>query len=392
MSEIARRIAQASAHVEPTWTAEREARLRAGVGRGLQRRQRQRTAAVVALGACTLLVGFFLGRQPGVIAHGSASKGAEPRLAQPSLLQLPDGSSVQANSSDARVETVAVGPSGVTLRLESGTATFSVTPNPKRPFRVIARDATVSVLGTVFSVGLEAGAVRVGVERGRVQVDSMAGTRILTVGEADRFATREPSAPPPDPATAEPVPTPEPATAPEPAAELDPTSPVSLTPTPVRAAAPATASWRSLAKDQNYVAALARLTAEGPNSVRDTPEDLLLAADVARLGGRPDRAVAPLQRVIADHPFDPRAPLAAFTLGRTLLEQLGRPREAARAFATARRLDRGGTLTQDALAREVESWAGAGEADQAHERALEYARLYPQGRRLAAVRRLGGLD
>jgi transmembrane sensor len=188
----------------------------------------------------------------------------------------------------------------------------------------------------------------------------------------------------PDPAGAEPIPTP------DPVVEAIPTLPAPATPTAARAVA--SSSWRALAQDQNYVAALARLTAEGPNAVHDTPEDLLLAADVARLGGRPDRAVAPLQRLMADHPFDPRAPLGAFTLGRTLLEQLGRPREAARAFATARRLDRGGTLTQDALAREVESWAGAGDADQAHERALEYERLYPNGRRMAAVRRFGALD
>lgn len=383
MSEIARRIDQASAHVEPAWNPEREARVRANVGRGLQRRQRQRTALVVALGACTLLLGFFLGRQPGTTARQGITESSSPRIAQRNLVQLPDGSSVDAVSSDARVETVAVGPTGVTLRLDSGAARFSVTPNPKRPFRVIARDATVTVLGTVFTVALDPKAMRVDVERGRVKVEGVEGTRVLAVGESGHFTTHSP-----DPATAEPIP------APAPAAELAPTTaapaeqPVSARPAPVTVQP----SWRALAKDQNYVGALARLAAEGPNAVRDTPEDLLLEADVARLGGRPDRAVAPLQRVIADHPFDPRAPLAAFTLGRTLLEQLGRPREAARAFATARRLDRGGTLTQDALAREVESWAGAGEAEQAHERALEYTRLYPHGRRLAAVRRLGGLD
>jgi transmembrane sensor len=254
---------------------------------------------------------------------------------------------------------------------------------------VIARDATVTVLGTVFTVALDPQAVRVEVERGRVKVDGVEGTRVLAVGESGRFPTRSPGVPA-DPATAEPVPLQAPAADIAGAATVVPTpeAPAGARSTP-SAAQP---SWRALAKDQNYVGALARLTAEGPNAVRDTPEDLLLEADVARLGGRPDRAVAPLQRVMADHPFDPRAPLAAFTLGRTLLEQLGRPREAARAFATARRLDRGGTLTQDALAREVESWAGAGEAEQAHERALEYTRLYPHGRRLAAVRRLGGLD
>ena len=103
MSEIGRRIAQAGAHVEPTWTPEREARVRAAVGRGLQRRQRQRTGFVIGLGACTLLVGFLLGRQPGSTARRSVPEGTE-RVAQPSLLQLPDGTSVHADSADARVD------------------------------------------------------------------------------------------------------------------------------------------------------------------------------------------------------------------------------------------------------------------------------------------------
>jgi transmembrane sensor len=50
-----------------------------------------------------------------------------------------------------------------------------------------------------------------------------------------------------------------------------------------------------------------------------------------------------------------------------------------------------GGLAQDALAREVEAWARAGAADRARSAATEYARLYPTGRRLAAVRDLGGI-
>jgi transmembrane sensor len=365
MSELARRMAHASQLVEPAWDTERESRVRAGVGRGLERARRKRVGLVVVAGACTLLFGFLLGRQP-----TTTTRMALPPSTAPSLLELPDGSSVNAGSRDARVETVAVGPEDVTLRLDSGQARFSVTPNPQRPFRVIARDVTVTVLGTIFSVALEPHGVRVAVERGRVRVDAPHVTRELTVGETADFES-SPTAPP--------------------ETVVDPLPPLEATSGP--STRPATGpSWRTLAKDQSYGAALTRLTAEGPNAVRDTPDDLLLAADVARLGGRPDRAVAPLKRVISDHAFDPRAPLAAFTLGRTLLEQLGRPREAAQAFATARRLDRGGALTQDALAREVESWAGAGEAERAHARALEYVKLYPQGRRVAAVRRLGGLD
>jgi len=384
MSELVRRIAQASRHAEPAWTASREARLRAGIGLGLVRRRRQRVALVAALGACTLLLGFVLGR-----AQTSTRMALSTPVAPASLLQLPDGSIVTGRSTDARVETVAVGPHEVTLRLDAGTARFSVTPNRTRPFRVMARDVTVTVLGTVFSVAVEARGVRVSVERGRVRVDAPRGTRELGVGEAGSFESVAPAAPAPRAAAEVP-------TAPEVATEA-PSAPEAidfdslLEPAP-RPTAPLQPSWRTLAKEQNYAAALARLTAEGPNAVRDTPDDLLLAADVARLGGHPDRAVAPLQRVIADHAFDPRAPLAAFTLGRTLLELLGRPREAAQAFATARRLDRRGALTQDALAREVESWASAGETGQAHARALDYVRLYPQGRRISAVRRLGGLD
>ncbi len=363
-AELVRRIASASAHAEPEWNAEREARIRAGVGRGLERSRRRRVALVVVAGACTLLLGFFLGRQEAPSRARLALPGPTPT----ELLDLPDGSRVNAVSIGARVEAVAVSPENVTLRLDAGTARFSVTPNPSRPFRVLARDVSVTVLGTVFSVGVEANAVRVAVERGRVRVDGPHGSRELALGESATFPSK---------------------TALEREPVVDPLPPIeSARPSP----AAAQPSWRTLAKDQSYGPALSRLLAEGPNAVRDTPEDLLLAADVARLGGRPDRAVSPLQRMIADHAFDPRAPLAAFTLGRTLLEQLGRPREAAQAFATARRLDRGGTLTQDALAREVESWSGAGESEQAHARALEYLKLYPQGRRAAAVRRLGNVE
>jgi transmembrane sensor len=239
---------------------------------------------------------------------------------------------------------------------------------------VLAKDVAVTVLGTVFTVALEPKGVRVAVERGRVRVTNAVGTRELAVGETALFAAGA-------------------GTAPAEVASQAPVIPLDLDalPHPPRPSGGGS-SWRALAEEGNYSAALARLGTEGSGAVRDTPEDLLLAADVARLGGRPDRAVASLQRVISLHPFDSRAPLAAFTLGRTLLEQLGRPREAAQAFSTARRLDRAGTLTQDALAREVESWSRAGEAQLAGERAREYLKLYPQGRRVTAVKRLGGIE
>jgi transmembrane sensor len=121
-------------------------------------------------------------------------------------------------------------------------------------------------------------------------------------------------------------------------------------------------------------------------------EDLQLAADVARLSGHAGAAVAPLVRALERHADDPRAPLVAFTLGRVHLEDLGAPRDAALAFARARTLAPDGPLAEDALAREVEAWSRAGDTGTARVQALIYTQRYPQGRRVHAVRRFGGLE
>jgi transmembrane sensor len=115
------------------------------------------------------------------------------------------------------------------------------------------------------------------------------------------------------------------------------------------------------------------------------------AADAARLSGHPDASVTYLRKVLRNHRESPVAPLAAFTLGRVLLERLGQPSEAADAFATARSLAPEGSLAQDALAREVEAWSKAGHPHEAYERARLYVENYPRGRRLRAVQLYGGL-
>ena len=124
--------------------------------------------------------------------------------------------------------------------------------------------------------------------------------------------------------------------------------------------------------------------------MRDDTADLLLAADAARLSGHPAEAVPYLERVLRGHTRDPRAGLAAFTLGRVLLDELGRPGEAVDAFAFAR--SSGGPLAEDALARQVEAVSRAGDVTRSRELALLYQRLYPNGRRAKAVSRFGGLD
>ncbi|MEM6732378.1 MAG: tetratricopeptide repeat protein [Myxococcota bacterium] len=125
--------------------------------------------------------------------------------------------------------------------------------------------------------------------------------------------------------------------------------------------------------------------------VKNRAEELLLAADVARMTGHPGDALPFLRKVIAQHRRDPRAPLAAFTLGKLLLEELGRPRRAAEAFRQVRLLKASSDLEEDALAREVECYFRAGEEDRARDTAELYLERYPKGGRRGWVERYGGL-
>jgi transmembrane sensor len=148
--------------------------------------------------------------------------------------------------------------------------------------------------------------------------------------------------------------------------------------------------WVSLAGDRRFGEAYGLLR-QVPLRQLAGPDELLLAADVARLAGHPEKAVPFLKRVVDEHPREFCAQLAAFSLGKIELDSLGQPEVAARDFAQARGLAPHGGLAQDALAREVEAWARAGARDRARTRAQEYVRLYPDGRRLGAVKELGGI-
>jgi transmembrane sensor len=242
--------------------------------------------------------------------------------------------------------------------LRAGGARFSVPHDPDRPFVVAAGDVTIEDLGTTFTVRyLSADRLKIAVEDGRVRVRA-GGTDT----EVPAGATLE-------------VPV-------SPAVEGPQTEP--------RPTAVAAASWRPLAERGQYEEARRALRKAGPSAVRDDTTDLLLAADAARLSGHPAEAVPYLDRVLRGHARDPRVGLAAFTLGRVLLDELGRPREAVDAFALVR--SAGGPLAEDALAREVEALSRAGDVTRSREQALLYRRLYPNGRRAKAVSRFGGLD
>lgn len=90
--------------------------------------------------------------------------------AQVRSVRLEDGSNVQLGPGSAIRLGFSAGERRVTLL--SGEALFDVTPDPGRPFRVVTRDTTTTVLGTRFEVAMLEGSTSVGVARGHVQVDA----------------------------------------------------------------------------------------------------------------------------------------------------------------------------------------------------------------------------
>jgi transmembrane sensor len=325
-------------------------------------RRRRRFVARVALGAaCLGALVFAIARfKHGEMTPQMASMAAPASVssAAPSAIHYADGSVAELGLAGGVVHLDQQRAELVSSTVVSGSARFDVVPNQARTFEVHAGDVTVRVLGTAFVVERSGAGAHVSVERGRVRVAWPGGEAVLGVGETGQF--------PPVSAAAE-------------------FADASASPVPVEALPLAPHVWRDLAHHGRYAQAFAALR-ETPNDVRDEPQDLLLAADVARLSSHPAQAVAPLRKLSQLHPKDPRAPVAAFTLGRVLLDDLGRASEAASAFALAESLWPNGPLAGDALAREVEALKRSGQMPQARSVAEKYVTRHPDGRHAAALR------
>ncbi|HEY4187993.1 MAG TPA: FecR family protein [Polyangia bacterium] len=359
-NDLLQRVGRVGARIDPGLSDRDVERLVAGALSRRTRRTRLRGAGLVVAVAAA---GWF------VVAHRRpagdlARVDAPPTVATSSgaaghPFRFADGSMATPADERAAIAVREDSPAHVSVELTSGRERFEVVPGLHREFVVRAGDVTVTVLGTVFSVERIADRVGVSVERGQVKVDWGVGRRTLAVGESAWF--------PPLLVRRE-----------APVAEAPARRPV--------VAAPRTARALPLASRP----ADPRVTTPSPSHFPESAESLLAAADEARLAGRAREGAALLRRLLDDHRSDPRAPFAAFTLGRVLLMELAQPGAAAAAFAEARALAPAGPLAEDALAREAEAWAKAGDRERARARAREYLRLHPDGRRVEAMRALGG--
>lgn len=105
----------------------------------------------------------------GTEASGSSRISYETKIGEQLSARLPDGSVVTLNT-DTLLD-VAYSDSERLVTIRRGEASFNVTRDAARPFRVLARTRIVQALGTIFNVHLDArDRVEVTVSEGRVRV------------------------------------------------------------------------------------------------------------------------------------------------------------------------------------------------------------------------------
>jgi transmembrane sensor len=343
--------------VEARWDAERAER---NLERARARRRARvvRTRVALGLGALAAFVAVLLVLRPSPptvsVLHAPAATVFAARPAAEHKTTFADGSTARVSdggelivqsATEQRIEAV----------LAAGAADFDVTKRPGREFFVAAGPVRVRVVGTRFRVELAGDRARVAVTDGKVEVQRGEVRAFMEAGESRWFPGAEPSR------------------------RVEDAPPVVGTTDRAR--------FLEFARAERFTDAY-QLMSRSPSAVGESAEELMLAADAARHSNHPEQALAFLRRVTREHGSDSRAPLAAFTLGRLLLNQLGRPAEAAEAFALVPRLRPSSGLVEDALARQAEALAAAGEQARARKLATEYIARHPRGKHLSTMQRL----
>lgn len=263
-----------------------------------------------------------------------------------SSVRLTDGSRIEL-SSNAELEVLDNDGATFACALRRGRSLFDVVPGGPRRWRIDAGAVRVEVVGTRFSVERAEGRVSVAVERGTVIVRGERvpdGVQKLQAGgnlviDLTEEAANAPASPPASAVT-------------------------SQAPTVVPSAS---------ASDRSPLGKAASA-------------DLLRFADEERRKGNLPGAIQALRLAVDEGPADTRA-IAAFTLGKLLLDGENRPSEAKAAFRACLRLSPPAAVAEDARARLVEAEARGGAGEAARAAAKDYERRYPNGRRLADVRR-----
>jgi transmembrane sensor len=335
-------------------------------------------AGVVLAAAAAILVIVATSSMPGPLR---LANGEMPGRIHDAHAQFSDGSVLELDSA-ARLETLENDAQSFTLRQDAGVITFDVVPGGPRRWTIECGLATVTVVGTRFTISRFPSRLEVSVERGAVlvrgpNVDD--GARRLEARESIVVTAIASTSTPSAPADSHSAPIVPP--------EVEPDVPAPST--TVEARPPRTTdAWHPLADRGDYDDAYQALGDGGVHraSAHATPADLLALADVARLSGHPAEAVEPLELLLSTHASDPNAGVAAFTLGRVEHDALAHPDRAVSAFERALALTLPAPLVPDAWARLAQAREEVGDGAGARAAAEHYLSSAPDGPRARAMR------
>ncbi len=406
--------------VASTW--QRIVQSRTGAPRRARTRGLVPVAALALAGAAAALLlligggdapapGPLVSRDPDVLVESGV-------VIEPRELVLDDGSTVTLDD-DARLQVLANDGGRFVTLLDRGGARFGVTPGGPRRWTIETELATVEVVGTRFRVVPAPDRLLVEVEHGVVVVrgDRVPG-RVVRLTDGERLEVTASAEPPPKtaaldraPGTDATAPTADPAATPATApAATTPTAPAPTAPTPngPNATEPSSAAQRPTPHGSAKPPAdpEARQTPPGSSDDEDDDEldrameaatraasgeplpvdDALEAADRLRAEGRTAEAADLLEDALRRDPDATAAGLAAFTLGRIVLDQLGQFDRAARAFALVIAAGSPSSLVEDAHARRADALLRAGRRADAEAAIDDYERAFPKGRRIARLR------
>lgn len=350
MTELAPELKRALGHVDMHMSVERTDDVWKGLVVKRRARIVRRTAGAAAL---VLLVGGF------VFVRGSGGARDDSDAADRALVHKPDkqrkpvvddgairladGSTIHPEGAETKIDVVKDVATSIAVVVNHGKGRFKVGARADRTFYVTTSNVRITVYAAEFSVTHSPRGTTVYVERGYLDIEYANGPdgfkkRRLNLGESAEFPSQQTASVGPD------------------------TTP------------------KTKAQPRN------KLVVRTPTPHQLTVTELFKKADAARVAQRPADAIKPLTRVVREFSSDQRAALASFMLGRIYLKELNRPRAAAHAFRRAQQLAPNGAMTEDALAREVESWAAAGQSANAKARASIYLERYPNGHRARAMK------
>lgn len=363
-------------YLEPAVSGSRIERNRAAIHARLGSRRGVQWVWVAAMATCLAVATYGLFGPTGQRAgeeHSTARVDWDPDVRSvletrqvPLAAALRDGTHVDL-APLTELEARRVEAEAVELDLRRGRASFDVSHNPKRKFRVHAGDVTVSVLGTRFSVTRDGQRVDVAVERGKVAVDDGVGVVFLLPGERWSGGMNR-GAVAPSVSLNNDVPPSE--------AEAQSSGVPRRTGEALPSADEAITEVLS-----NPDSASATAGASSPLELPETSraKQLFDASREARRSGDSRRAAQLLQELVATYPRDPRAGLAAFELGRIRADVLGDNSGAAQALEQALKLSPRASYRQDALARLAQVYERSGRTAACKAVRQKYLAAYGEG-------------